>query len=47
MMPYVKEHDLAEFIDIFTEDSVFNVEQSKVYLEKARELGFGLKIHAD
>ncbi len=47
IMPYVKEHELAEFCDIFTEDSVFNAEQSKVYLEKARELGFGLKIHAD
>ena len=47
MMPVVKEKNLAEFIDIFTEDSVFNVEQSKVYLEKARELGFDLKIHAD
>ena len=43
----LKEKNLAEFIDIFTEDSVFNVEQSKVYLEKARELGFDLKIHAD
>lgn len=47
MMPYVKERNLAEFIDIFTEDSVFNVEQSRKYLEAARELGFGLKIHAD
>ena len=47
MMPYVKEHDLAEYIDIFTEDSVFDKEQSRIYLEKARELGFGLKIHAD
>ena len=47
MMPVIKEKNLAEFIDIFTEDSVFNVEQSKVYLEKARELGFDLKIHAD
>lgn len=47
MMPYVKERDLAEFIDIFTEDSVFNVEQSRKYLECAKELGFGLKIHAD
>lgn len=47
MMPYVKERDLAEFIDIFTEDSVFNVPQSRTYLEKAKELGFGLKIHAD
>ena len=47
MMPVIKEKNLAEFIDIFTEDSVFNVEQSKVYLEKAKELGFDLKIHAD
>ena len=47
MMPYVKERNLAEYIDIFTEDSVFDKEQSRVYLEAAREMGFGLKIHAD
>ena len=47
MMPYVKEHNLAEFCDIFTEDSVFNTAQSEVYMKAARELGFGLKIHAD
>ena len=47
MMPYVKERNLAEFIDIFTEDSVFDVEQSRKYLEAARDMGFGLKIHAD
>lgn len=47
MMPVVKEKNLAEFIDIFTEDSVFNTEQSRVYLKRAKELGFGLKIHAD
>ncbi len=47
MMPYVKEHKLAEFIDIFTEDSVFNVEQSRKYLQAAKDMGFGLKIHAD
>lgn len=47
ILPYVKEHDLADFADIFTEDSVFNYEQSKRYLEHAQELGFGLKIHAD
>lgn len=47
MMPEVKKKNLAEFVDIFTEDSVFNVEQSRLYMEKARELGFGLKIHAD
>lgn len=47
MFPYVKEKNLAEFIDIFTEDSVFNVEQSRKYLQAAKDMGFGLKIHAD
>ena len=47
MMPYVREHKLAEFIDIFTEDSVFDVEQSRRYLKAAKDMGFGLKIHAD
>lgn len=47
LLPYVKEHDLAEFADVFTEDSVFNCEQSRKYLEQAKKLGFGLKIHAD
>lgn len=43
MMPYVKEHNLAEFVDIFTEDSVFDVEQSRKYLQAAKDMGFGLK----
>lgn len=47
LLPYVKEHQLADFADVFTEDSVFNYAQSKKYLEKAKELGFGLKVHAD
>ena len=45
--PYVKEHELAEFCDVFCEDSVFHAEQSRRYLECAKEHGFGLKIHAD
>jgi len=47
LMPYIKERKLAKFCDIFCEDSVFNAEQSKKYLEKAESLGFGLRIHAD
>ena len=47
MLPYVKEHGLAEYADVFTEDSVFNYEQSRKYLEKAKELGFKLRVHAD
>ena len=47
MLPYVRENELAEYADIFTEDSVFNYEQSRRYLECAGALDFGLKIHAD
>ncbi len=47
MLPYVKAHKLAEFADIFCEEGVFDAEQSRKYLEKAKELGYGLKIHAD
>lgn len=47
VMPKVKEEDLAEFADIFTEKNVFTVEDSEYYLTKAKEMGFKLKIHAD
>ncbi|KUO48911.1 MAG: imidazolonepropionase [Desulfitibacter sp. BRH_c19] len=47
MMPAVKEKGLAEFCDVFCENGVFTVEQSRRVLEKAKELGFKLKIHSD
>ena len=47
MLPVVKERNLAEFCDIFCEDSVFNAEQSRKYMQKAKDMGFALKIHAD
>ena len=47
IMPEVKEKHLAEFCDIFCEKNVFSIEQSRKYLQKAKELGFLLKIHAD
>ncbi len=37
----------ADFVDIFCEKKAFSVRQSRKYLEKARELGFGLKIHSE
>ena len=43
----IKQEDLAEFVDIFTETGVFSVPQSRRYLMKAKGKGFGLKIHAD
>ena len=47
MMPFVKEERLAEFVDVFCEEGVFDIEQSRRILTAAKELGFGLKIHAD
>ena len=47
VIPEVRKRGLAEFCDVFCEDSVFNAEQSRKYMEKAREYGFELKIHAD
>lgn len=47
VLPTVVEEDLAEFCDIFTEDNVFSIEDSKKLLLKAREMGLSLKMHAD
>ncbi len=47
MLPAIKEQGIAEFCDIFCEDGVFSVSQSREILNAARALGFGLKIHAD
>lgn len=47
MLPEVKRQGLAEFCDVFCEHGVFTVEQSRKILTAAKELGFGVKIHAD
>ncbi|RMG13367.1 MAG: imidazolonepropionase [Planctomycetota bacterium] len=38
---------LAEFCDVFCEEHVFGVEESRRILTRARELGYRLKLHAD
>jgi len=35
------------FVDIFCEEGVFGIEDSRWYLEQARAAGFALKLHAD
>jgi imidazolonepropionase len=47
MLPQVTEKNLAEFCDVFCEESIFSIEQSKKILEEAKKLGMKLKIHAD
>jgi imidazolonepropionase len=47
VLPAVAAKKLARFCDIFCEQNVFSIEQSRRLLTRARELGFGLKLHAD
>ena len=47
MLPKVKEQGIAEFCDIFCEEGVFSVVQSRKILKAAKALGFEMKIHAD
>lgn len=47
LLPEIKSERLAEFADIFCETGVFTVEQSRRFLQAAKDSGFGLKIHAD
>lgn len=45
LLPALKEH--ATYVDVFCEDHVFTVEQSRRILSRAKELGYKIKIHAD
>lgn len=47
VLPKVKEEDLAEFCDVFCEEGVFSIEESRKLLLQAQKLGFKSKIHAD
>ena len=47
MLPRVVEDNLARYCDVFCEEGVFSVEQSRRVLKAAREMGLELKMHAD
>ncbi len=47
MLPIIVEKELATFCDVFCEEGVFTIEQSRKILLGAKKLGMGLKIHAD
>ncbi|WP_373231943.1 imidazolonepropionase [Cohnella sp.] len=47
MIPLVAEKKLAEFCDVFCEEGVFTVEQSRKILEAGKAFGLKAKIHAD
>jgi imidazolonepropionase len=47
IVPRVARDGLARFCDVFCEEGVFTVAESRRILEAAREAGLGLRIHAD
>jgi imidazolonepropionase len=47
MIPAVIKQGLAEFSDIFCEEGVFSIEESRRIQEAARKAGLKLKFHAD
>lgn len=46
-LPEVAKHRMAEFCDVFCEDGVYQREEARRILNKAKELDMGLKVHAD
>lgn len=47
MLPCIKAEHLAEYVDVFCEEGVFDIAQSEKLLLAAKKMGFGIKIHAD
>lgn len=47
MIPAVAEQELAEFCDIFTEESAFTIDESRRILTAAKAAGLTPKLHAD
>ena len=47
LVPIVAREKLARFCDVFCEEGVFTVEESRRILAAARRAGLGLRVHAD
>src|SRR5215472_1374289 len=47
IVPRVAREGLARYCDVFCEEGVFTVPESRTILESARRAGLGLRVHAD
>jgi imidazolonepropionase len=47
MLPAVAERGLAQFCDVFCEQHVFTPDETRTICLRAKELGLGIKLHAD
>ena len=47
MLPAVREQGVAKFCDVFCEEGVFSLADSRRLLKAAKAIGLGVKLHAD
>ncbi len=47
VLPVIKKKNLSKRVDIFIENNFFEKTESRVYLERARAMGFDITIHAN
>ncbi|NND43943.1 MAG: imidazolonepropionase [Xanthomonadales bacterium] len=47
LLPEVAERGLARFCDVFVENNAYTLEEARQVLGTAKELGLGVKVHAD
>ncbi len=47
ILPAIRQKALAEYCDIFCEKGVYEIDESRRIMSAARDLGFGLRFHAD
>jgi imidazolonepropionase len=47
ILPQVKEKKLAEFFDVFCEEGVYSIEETRKLVRAAKEAGLKVRIHAD
>jgi imidazolonepropionase len=47
MLPYVKEHNLAEYCDAFIDEGYYTLDEGRQVLEAGLEHGLKLKVHCD
>jgi imidazolonepropionase len=47
LLPVIKDEKLSKRVDIFIEESAFDAENALIYLNRAKQMGFDLTVHAD
>ena len=47
LLPVIKNEKLSSRVDIFIEESAFDAENAFIYLNRAKQMGFDITVHAD